>query len=35
MRSPGVVTALNYCALEEDEDGYQYVRRYAVTWKVK
>jgi hypothetical protein len=24
-----------YYALEEDEDGYQYVRRYAVTWKVK
>jgi hypothetical protein len=24
-----------YYALEEDEDGYQYVKRYAVTWKVK
>ena len=24
-----------YYALEEDEDGYQYVRRYAVNWLVK
>lgn len=24
-----------YYALEEDEDGFQYVKRYAVTWKVK
>lgn len=24
-----------FYALEEDEDGYQYVKRYAVTWKVK
>ena len=24
-----------YYALEEDEDGYQYVKRYAVTWKVR
>ena len=24
-----------YCALEQDEDGYQYVKRYAVTWKVQ
>jgi len=24
-----------YYALEEDEEGYQYVKRYAVTWKVK
>jgi hypothetical protein len=24
-----------YYALEEDEDGYQYVKRYAVTWNVK
>jgi hypothetical protein len=24
-----------YYALEQDEDGYQYVKRYAVTWKVK
>jgi len=24
-----------YYALEEDEDGYQYVKRYAVTWKVQ
>jgi hypothetical protein len=23
-----------YYALEEDEEGYQYVKRYAVTWKV-
>jgi hypothetical protein len=24
-----------YYALEEDEDGYQYVKRYAVTWKLE
>jgi 6-bladed beta-propeller len=24
-----------YYAVEEDEEGYQYVKRYAVTWKVK
>jgi hypothetical protein len=24
-----------YYALEEDEDGYQYVKRYTVTWTVK
>lgn len=24
-----------YYALEEDDDGFQYVRRYAVTWKIK
>jgi hypothetical protein len=24
-----------YCALEEDEDGIQHVKRYAVTWKVR
>jgi hypothetical protein len=24
-----------YYALEEDEDGYQYVKRYAVTWKTQ
>jgi hypothetical protein len=24
-----------YYALEEDEEGYQYVKRYAVTWTVK
>jgi hypothetical protein len=24
-----------YYALEEDEEGYQYVKRYAVTWKVR
>ena len=23
-----------YYAIEEDEEGYQYVRRYAVTWKI-
>jgi hypothetical protein len=23
-----------YYALEEDEEGYQYVKRYAVTWKI-
>ena len=34
---PSGITILNgkYYALEEDEDGYQYVKRYAVTWKVK
>ena len=24
-----------YYAIEEDEEGYQYVKRYAVTWKVE
>lgn len=24
-----------YFVLEEDEDGFQYVKRYAVTWKIK
>lgn len=24
-----------YYALEEDEEGYQYVKRYSVTWKVR
>ena len=24
-----------YYALEEDDDGFQYVKRYAVTWKIK
>lgn len=24
-----------YYALEQDEEGYQYVKRYAVTWKIK
>jgi hypothetical protein len=24
-----------YYALEEDEDGYQYVKRYAMTWKIQ
>jgi hypothetical protein len=24
-----------YYALEEDEEGYQYVKRYAVTWKIR
>lgn len=34
---PSGITILNgkYYALEEDEDGYQYVKRYAMTWKVK
>lgn len=34
---PSGITILNgkYYALEEDEDGYQYVKRYALTWKVK
>jgi len=27
--------AWQYYALEQDEDGYQYVKRYAVTWKIK
>lgn len=34
---PSGITILNgkYYALEEDEDGFPYVKRYAVTWKVK
>jgi hypothetical protein len=34
---PSGVTILKgkYYAVEEDENGYQYVKRYAVTWKVK
>jgi hypothetical protein len=34
---PSGVEILNgkYYALEEDEDGYQNVKRYAVTWKVQ
>jgi hypothetical protein len=34
---PSGITILKgkYYALEEDEDGYQYVKRYAVTWRVK
>jgi hypothetical protein len=34
---PSGMTILNgkYYALEEDEDGYQYVKRYAVTWKAR
>jgi len=24
-----------YHALEEADDGYQYIKRYAVTWKIK
>jgi len=36
FKSLGVeISGGKYYALEEDEDGYQYVRRYAVTWKVK
>jgi hypothetical protein len=33
---PSGITILNgkYYALEEDEDGYQYVKRYAVTWRI-
>jgi hypothetical protein len=35
FKSHGVkISAGKYYALEEDEDGYQYVKRYAVTWKV-
>jgi hypothetical protein len=34
---PSGITILNgkYYALEEDEDGYQYVKRDAVNWKIK
>jgi hypothetical protein len=36
FKSHGVmISAGKYYALEEDEDGYQYVKRYSVTWKVK
>jgi hypothetical protein len=36
FKSYGVkISGDKYYALEEDEDGYQYVKRYAVTWKVK
>lgn len=33
---PSGITILNgkYYALEEDDDGYQYVKRYSVTWKI-
>jgi hypothetical protein len=33
---PSGITILNgkYYALEEDENGYQYVKRYALTWKI-
>ncbi len=33
--SGGEILKGKYYALEEDEDGYQYVKRYAVTWLVK
>ncbi len=29
------VSGGKYYALEEDDEGYQYVKRYAVTWKVE
>jgi len=29
------ISQRKFYALEEDEDGYQYVKRYSVTWKVK
>ena len=34
---PSGIEILNgkYYALEEDEDGYQYVKRYAVSWNIK
>lgn len=36
LKSRGITILKNrYYALEEDEDGYQYVKRYAVTWKVR
>jgi hypothetical protein len=36
FKSLGVkISGGKYYALEEDEDGYQYVKRYAVTWKIK
>jgi len=36
LRPSGVeILKGKYYALEEDEDGYQYVKRYAVTWKVQ
>ncbi len=36
LRPSGVALMKDqYYALEEDEDGYQYIKRYAVTWKVK
>jgi 6-bladed beta-propeller len=36
LRSHGLkISGGKYYALEEDEDGYQYVKRYAVTWKVR
>jgi len=36
FKSRGVKIATGkYYALEEDEDGYQYAKRYAVTWLIK
>jgi hypothetical protein len=36
FKSRGVkISGGKYYALEEDEEGYQYVKRYAVTWKVQ
>jgi hypothetical protein len=36
FKSRGVkIAGGKYYSLEEDEDGYQYVKRYAVTWKIK
>jgi hypothetical protein len=36
LRSQGLkISGGKYYALEEDEDGYQYVKRYALTWKIK
>ena len=35
FKSHGVkISGDKYYALEEDEDGYQYVKRYAVTWLI-
>jgi len=36
LKSRGLkISEGKYYALEEDEDGFQYVKRYAVSWKVK
>jgi len=34
-RSGGEILKGKYYALEEDDEGYQLVKRYAVTWAVK
>jgi hypothetical protein len=36
LRPAGItILAGKYYAVEEDDAGYQYVKRYAVTWKTK